>query len=148
MTRNLPLLQLIIATFMITSTLDSASQMTADFNSGIPSGWTTNGQWTHDTSTPINGAGSIRHNNNGYTSGSSVYTCASAAVDGSMSNISGVNTTWSFKVKTFAKSVGAGSKFWVVLASDVPTPYIKNFPATPLVSILTAQLLIIPENCN
>ncbi len=126
MTRNLPLLQLIIATFMITSTLDSASQMTADFNSGIPSGWTTNSQWAHDTSNPINGAGSIRHNNNGYTSGSSVYTCASAAVSGSMSNISGVNTTWSFKVKTFAKSVGAGSKFWVVLASDVATPFISS----------------------
>jgi hypothetical protein len=126
MTRNLPLLHLIISTFMITITLEVTAQMTADFNSGIPAGWTTNSQWAHDTSTPINGAGSIRHNNNGYTSGSSVYTCASAAVDGSMSNISGVNTTWSFKVNTFAKSVGAGSKFWVVLASDVPTPFASS----------------------
>ncbi len=100
--------------------------MTADFNSGIPAGWTTNSQWTHDTSTPINGAGSIRHNNNGYTSGSSVYTCASAAVDGSLSNISGVSTTWSFKVNTFAKSVGVGSKFWVILASDVPTAFVSS----------------------
>jgi len=100
--------------------------MTVDFNSGIPSGWTTNSQWTNDTSTPINGAGSMRHNNNGYTSGSSVYTSASVAVDGSLSNISGVNTTWSFKVKTFAKSVGTGSKFWVVLASDKSTPYISS----------------------
>ncbi len=126
MTRNLPLLHIIISTLMAGFSFHSKGQMTADFNSGIPSGWTTNSQWTHDTSTPINGAGSIRHSNNGYTSGSSVYTSASVPVDGSLSNISGVSTTWSFKVTTFAKSVGAASKFWVILASDKSTPYISS----------------------
>ncbi len=126
MTRNLPLKLWIVSFAMFTLVLDSKSQVTADFNSGIPGTWTTNGHWAHDTSTPINGAGSIRHSNNGYTSGSSVYTSASTAVPNNMSNISGVNTTWSFKVNTFAKSVSSASKFWVVLASNVSTPFISS----------------------